>query len=64
MNFQIKGIDNNLCKQLKLIANKEGSSLNTIFLEALKNYVKEKEIEYRRNMLNYEEDECYQYSDQ
>lgn len=60
MEINITNLDENIYKQLKLIANKDATSINNVMIDALKNYVMEKELEYKKEMINFEEDEGYQ----
>ena len=60
MRIQINNLDDNIYKQLKLIADKDAITLKEVIIEALKNYVMEKELEYKRELINFEEDDGYQ----
>ena len=64
MKIQINNLDDNIYKQLKLIAEKDGIALKDVIIEALKNYVIEKELQYKKELINFEEDEGYQQPDQ
>lgn len=64
MRIQINNLDDNIYKQLKLIAEKDAISIKEVIIEALKNYVMEKELEYKKELINFEEDEGYQQPDQ
>lgn len=64
MDIKINNLDENIYKQIKLIANKDATTINNVIIEALKNYAMEKELEYKKEMINFEEDEGYQEPDQ
>lgn len=64
MKIQINNLDDNIYKQLKLIAEKDAIALKDVIIEALKNYVIEKELQYKKELINFEEDEGYQQPDQ
>jgi len=64
MRIQINNLDDNIYKQLKLIAEKDAIPLKEVIIEALKNYVMEKELEYKKELINFEEDDGYQQPDQ
>ncbi|MGA1794347.1 MAG: hypothetical protein ACMUIL_00695 [bacterium] len=64
MKIQINNLDDNIYKQLKLIAEKDAIPIKDVIIEALKNYVIEKELQYKKELINFEEDEGYQQPDQ
>lgn len=64
MRIQINNLDENIYKQLKLIADKDAITLKEVIISALKNYVMEKELEYKKELINFEEDDGYQQPDQ
>ena len=64
MKIQINNLDDHTYKQLKLIAEKDAITIKEVIIAALKNYVIEKELEYKRELINFEEDDGYQQPDQ
>ena len=64
MRIQINNLDDDIYKQLKLIAEKDAVTIKEVIIAALKNYVMEKELEYKKELINFEEDEGYQQPDQ
>ena len=61
---KINNLDDHTYKQLKLIAEKDAITIKEVIIAALKNYVIEKELEYKRELINFEEDDGYQQPDQ
>jgi len=64
MDLTIKNVPDDVYRQLKLVANKDVKSIEEVVIEAIKNHCQEREIEYRKEMLHFDQDKGYQLKDQ
>lgn len=64
MTFEIKELPIEVYRKLKLIAEKDGKKIEEVIIAAINNYFEEKEIEYRKSLLNIEQDRCFTKEDE
>lgn len=64
MKLEIKDIPVEVYRKLKLIAEKDGKKIEEVLIAAIDNYFEEKEIEYRKRLLNIEQDRCFTKEDE
>ncbi len=64
MDLDIKNFPNEVYRKIKLMAEKDGKSIDEVIIAAINNYFEEKEIEYRKRLLNIEQDRCFTKEDE
>jgi hypothetical protein len=64
MDLEIKDFPNEVYRKLKLIAEKDGKKIKEVLVAAINTYFEEKEIEYRKRLLNIEQDRCFTKEDE
>jgi len=64
MDLEIKDFPHDVFRKLKLIAEKDGKKIEEVVIAAINNYFEEKEIEYRKSLLNIEQDRCFTKEDE
>ncbi|MGA1840003.1 MAG: hypothetical protein ACMUIU_05195 [bacterium] len=64
MNLNIKDFPSDVYRKLRLMAEKDGKKIEEVIVAAINNYFEEKEIEYRKSLLNIEQDRCFTKEDE
>lgn len=64
MDLNIKDFPYDVYRKLRLIAEKDGKKVEEVIIAAINNYFEEKEIEYRKSLLNIEQDKCFTKEDE
>jgi hypothetical protein len=64
MDLNIKDFPNDVYRKLKLLAEKDGKKIEEVLIDAIDNFFEEKEIEYRKSLLNIEQDKCFTKEDE
>jgi hypothetical protein len=64
MDLNIKDFPDDVYRKLKLLAEKDGKKIDEVLIDAINNYFEEKEIEYRKSLLNIEQDKCFTKEDE
>jgi hypothetical protein len=64
MDLNIKDFPNDVYRKLRLMAEKDGKKIEEVLVAAINSYFEEKEIEYRKSLLNIEQDKCFTKEDE
>ena len=64
MELNIKEFPSDVYRKLRLMAEKDGKKIEEVIIAAINNYFEEKEIEYRKSLLNIEQDKCFTKEDE
>ena len=64
MELVVKDMPQEVYRLLRLISSKDGKSIDQVVIEAIKHYYEEREIAYRKGMINFDQDRGYQIKDQ
>lgn len=64
MDLNIKEFPSDVYRKIRLIAEKDGKKIEEVIIAAINNYFEEKEIEYRKSLLNIEQDKCFTKEDE